>query len=83
MDYHVSFPELGLSFTVNPVAFTIGDLSVRWYGILIALGLCLAVVYALFACKRVGIKQDKLLDCVLVGIVTAIIGARLYYVAFK
>ena len=37
----------------------------------------------LFACKRVGIKQDKLLDCVLVGIVTAIIGARLYYVAFK
>ena len=84
MVYNVSFPGLGLQFEVNPVALQLGGLTIRWYGVLIALGLVLALIYAMNVCKRrYGVSQDKLLDCVLVGIITAIIGARLYYVAFK
>lgn len=84
MVYNVSFPGLGLQFKVNPVALQLGGLTIRWYGVLIALGLVLALIYALNVCnRRYGVTQDKLLDCVLVGIITAIIGARLYYVAFK
>ncbi len=84
MVYNVSFPGLGLQFEVNPVALELGGLTIRWYGVLIALGLVLALIYAMNVCKRrYGVSQDKLLDCVLVGIITAIIGARLYYVAFK
>lgn len=84
MVYHVTFPGLGLYFEINPVALQIGSLTIRWYGVLIATGLVLALIYAMVVCKRrYGVTQDKLLDCVLVGIITAVIGARLYFVAFK
>ncbi len=83
--YHVSFPGLGINdLQINPVVFSFGGFTVRWYGLLIATGLVLAVVYAMSVCKkRFGVDPDKLLNCVLVGLVTAIIGARLYYVAFQ
>ena len=39
----VQFPGLGLSFHLNRVAFTIGGVSIYWYGVCIAVGLCLAL----------------------------------------
>lgn len=83
MDYNVSFPELGLEFTINPVAFSIGDSPVYWYGVIIASGLMLAVLYAWVSAKRYNVDKDKLINCVLVGIVTGIIGARLYFCFFE
>ncbi|MEE1060699.1 MAG: prolipoprotein diacylglyceryl transferase [Ruminococcus sp.] len=83
MDYNVSFPEMGLEFTINPVAFTIGDSPVYWYGVIIASGLMLAVLYAWVSAKRYNVDKDKLINCVLVGIVTGIIGARLYFCFFE
>ena len=50
----VQFPGLGLSFQLNRVAFTIGGVSIYWYGVCIAVGLCLALVFA-FLLKR----EDK------------------------
>lgn len=83
--YHVSFPGLGIyDLQINPVAFSIGDFTVRWYGVIIAAGLVLAVVYAMLVSKkRFGVDPDKLLNCIIVGMITAIIGARAYYVAFQ
>ena len=81
--YHVSFPGLGLEFEVDPVAFMIGNFSVYWYGILIAIGFSLAMWYGMTVVKKRGIDSDKYLNVILVGMVTAIIGARLYYVAFS
>ncbi len=78
----VSFPGLGFEFTVNRVAFTIGDFPVYWYGILIGLGLLLGMMYALSRAKEVGIDGDRMVDVILIGAVAGIIGARLYYVAF-
>ena len=83
MDYNVSFPGLGLEFTVNPVAFTIGNYPVYWYGIIIASGLLLAVLYAYVSSKRYNVDGNKLINCILVGIITGIIGARLYYCFFE
>lgn len=83
MDYNVSFPGLGLEFTVNPVAFTIGNYPVYWYGIIIASGLLLAVLYAYVSSKRYNVDGNKLINCILVGIITGIIGAGLYYCFFE
>ena len=74
--YHVSFPGLGLNFTVNRVAFTVGDFSVYWYGIIIGFGFILALLFAVRSLKRYGIKPDDFFDCVLAGLICGIIGAR-------
>ena len=46
----MSFPGLGIGeFVVNKVAFTLpifGGLEIRWYGIIITVGMILAVLYA-------------------------------------
>lgn len=83
--YNVSFPGLGINdLQINPVVFSAGGITVRWYGVIIAAGLILAALYAMTVSKkRYGIDPDKLLNCVIVGLITAIIGARLYYVAFE
>lgn len=81
--YNVSFPALGLEFPISPIAFSFGSFKIHWYGIIIACGLLLAMVYAYFSAERFNVDRNKLLDCVLVGIVTGVIGARAYYVLFK
>ncbi len=81
MKYLVSFPGLGLEFTVNRVAFTIGGLSIYWYGVLIALGLTLALVFAFRHCLEFGVDPDAFVDAVVIGTVMAILCARIYYVA--
>lgn len=83
MTYHVEFPGLGWSFEISPQAFSIGGFSVYWYGVIIAVGFVLAVLYAMSVSKRHNVDADKLLNCVIVGLITAVIGARLYYVAFR
>ncbi len=78
----VAFPKLGLEFEFNPVAFSIGDIHVAWYGILIAAGILLAMVFAMTQCKKFGIIADKLMNAALGGVIGGIIGARAYYVIF-
>ncbi len=81
--YNVSFPGFGLDFKINPVAFSIGSFDVRWYGIIITSGMVLALIYARFSSKRFNVDWDTLFDCVLVGLITGIIGARLFFVLFS
>ena len=40
MVYHVQFPGLGLSFTINRVALSIGGFNIYWYGVIIAVACC-------------------------------------------
>jgi phosphatidylglycerol:prolipoprotein diacylglycerol transferase len=82
MDYNVQFPSLGLSFTLHRVALSIGSFNIYWYGILIALGLVLALAFAFHYAVDFGINTDRLVDVVLVGTVMSIVCARIYYVAF-
>ena len=51
----VQFPGLGLSFELDRVAFSIGGADIYWYGVCIAFGLCLALVFAFRRCTEFGI----------------------------
>lgn len=78
----ISFPGLGIEW--NPGrALHIGPLTIHYYGILIALGLVLAVLYACKRAKQFGIREDDLTDGVLWVVPFAIICARAYYCVFK
>lgn len=79
----VEFPDLGLSFNLDPVAFKIGSFEIYWYGIVIALGFVLALIYCMKNFKRFGISTTRALDVILVGIVGGVVGARVYYVIFS
>lgn len=79
----ISFPGMGIEdFTVSKVAFSIGPLSVRWYGIIITLGMVVAVMYAVWRAKQKGVVLDDMIDMALWTISLGILGARLYYVIF-
>lgn len=67
----------------NPIAFSLFGIDVRWYGILIATGMILAVVISMARAPRHGIGKEDLLDVILVAVPSGVIGARLYYVAFS
>ena len=83
----ISFPGLGIGeFSINPVAFEIpifGGIEVRWYGLLITLGIILAFTYCAFRAKQEGIDFDNLLDIAIFTIVFSVIGARAGYVLFS
>lgn len=78
----VAFPGLGIeNFEVNPVAFTLfNKIEVRWYGIIITLGIILAFSYCAFRAKQEKISFDNLLDIAIFTVIFGIVGARLYYV---
>ncbi|MBR7136515.1 MAG: prolipoprotein diacylglyceryl transferase [Clostridia bacterium] len=80
---HIAFPNLGIELTIKKTAFSIGSFSVQWYGIIIAVGFALAIVYCVKRAPKFGINQDNLIDMTLVATPAAIIGARLYYVVFN
>lgn len=79
----VSFPGLFPNFeiNINPVALQIGH-GIYWYGIIIAVGFLLAVLFCTRRANRYGIKKDDLYDMLIVATPLSIIGARLYYVVF-
>ncbi len=75
----ISFPALNLEFEVNE---SVGFLNVRWYGVLIAIGFLLAIVYAFWRAKDFGIISDKIVDVAIWGTIGGIVGARAYFVIF-
>ena len=78
----ISFPSLGL--TLNPPRnLEAGPLNIYFYGMIIAFGLVLAVVYACRRSKQFGLTEDDILDGVLCIVPFAIICARLYYCIFS
>lgn len=78
----VEFPGLGLELAISRVAFTIGDMPIYWYGVIIAAGLLLAVAFGMHYAPDFGIDRDRFMDVILIGGVLAIASARAYYVIF-
>ncbi len=67
----------------EPVAFTIFNIDIMWYGILITLGIAIATI---ICCKRApkhDLTSDNIINFVIICIPAAVIGARLYYVVFN
>lgn len=78
----ISFPNLGITVDPSPVAFTVMGKDIYWYGIIIASGFLLAVLYMLYRAKTFGITQDDVLDLVLWAVPIGVVCARLYYCVF-
>ena len=78
----VSFPGLGLTLPMDPIALRVLGWPIHWYGVIIALGFLLAVGYCSRVSHRYGITQDDMMDMLLYAVPLAILGARLYYVIF-
>ena len=81
----VSFPGIGIGeFTMNKIAASFKlfgiQFEIRWYAVLITIGIILALGYAYRRAKKEGISGDNLLDMGIFAIPAGVIGARLYYV---
>ena len=79
----VSFPGLGIEeMELNKIVFTLfGKFEVRWYGLIITLGIICAVAYVIFRGKKnEHVVMDDIVDIALLTVVLGIIGARAYYV---
>lgn len=78
----ISFPSFGITID-PPSSFDLGPLTIHFYGVIIAFGLILAVLYGCKRSKEFGIREDDLIDGVLWVTPFAIICARAYYVIFS
>jgi hypothetical protein len=65
------------------IVFQFGPLAVRWYGLLIATGVMLGTSLAHREAIRRGQDPDRLLNLIIVTVLSALGGARLYYVLFN
>lgn len=70
-------------FALNPVAFSLGNLHVRWYGIIITFGVILAVYLSMREARRRQIDPDDIVDLLFWMLPISLLGARLYYVIFE
>ena len=83
-DYtRVYFEGLGIDFDVPGVAFTIGSYSIHWYGIIIAFGFALAVLYGGRMAYKWKMSLDGMTDVLMWGTILGIVFARAYYVIFE
>lgn len=83
-DYtRVYFEGLGIDFDVPSAAFTIGSYSIHWYGIIIAFGFALAVLYGGRMAYKWKMSLDGMTDVLMWGTILGIIFARAYYVIFE
>ncbi|EGQ3719632.1 prolipoprotein diacylglyceryl transferase [Staphylococcus pseudintermedius] len=68
---------------IDPVAFSLGGLEVKWYGIIIASAILIGYWIAQKSAQSVGFHEDDLVNILLVCVFVAIISARLYFVLFQ
>lgn len=79
----VYFEGLGIDFDLPSVAFTLFGHEVHWYGIIIAFGFVLAVLYGGRMAYKWKMSLDGMTDVLIWGTIFGIICARIYYVAFE
>ena len=78
----ISFPNLGIVINPSRVAFSVFGKDIYWYGIIIAAGFILAVIYGMRRAPSFGLTEDNILDMLFAAVPTAVICARLYYCVF-
>lgn len=69
--------------TIDPIAFRLGPISVAWYGLIIVIGMILAIYLISREAEKRGISEDSIVDIALWTIPIGIVGARIYYVLFE
>ncbi len=83
MYLNIRFPNLGITLPSFGTGITIGGFTIKYYGILIAVGFLLGLLAAQREARRTGQNPDDYMDYLLIMVLPSIIGARLYYVLFS
>lgn len=87
MSHYIEFPAFGWKFTISNLFLEFNlfgiHFSIKYYGLVIALGFLLAAIYVFRKAKKLEIDTDAFFDVVLVSTIVGFIGARLYYVFFS
>ena len=68
---------------MNPVAFEIFGLSIRWYGVLLSAAILSGILLTCYRVRKQGRDPEYIIDLALWCVPAAVIGSRLYYVAFE
>lgn len=79
----IQFPNLGFEIEVGKSFMLFGKFEIAYYGITMALAMIFGAIVAYREAKRTGQKVDDYVDYTIFGILGGVVGARLYYVAFK
>ena len=79
----IYFPGIGISFPEVSDGFTIFGFTIKFYGLIIALGFVLALIIATREGRHTGLGEDDYLDYWLWMIIPTILGARIYYILFN
>lgn len=79
----IVFPHLNIDITIDKTAFSIFGIDIQWYGLIISIGILLAIFFGFSQMKKYGLNSDRTLDCIIGGIIGGVVGARIYYVAFS
>lgn len=82
MEHVVSFPGLGLTFTLNRLVFPNGPVRIYWYGVIIAIGFLVAILWCYRRASRFDIEPDSLFDLLIFAVPLSLLGARIYYIIF-
>lgn len=83
MDMSIRFPKLGITFEYVLRAFQINELELSMYGILIAVGMLVGLAVFMLEVKRAKENPDQYLGMMIASVFGALIGARVFYVAFS
>ena len=83
MDYSINFPNLHIHLDNVGKSIMIGDFAIAYYGLCIGIGMLGAIMLAEHLAKKTGQDSDRIYSIAMVGILAAIVGARLYFVAFQ
>lgn len=81
--YDIAFPNLGIFIETLRNNFRIGNFTIAYYGVIIAIGMLVGFYVAVHFGKKLGVSEDTLYDIFILVVVFGIIGARAYYVLFR
>jgi len=69
-----------ITININPVLFTLGQVNVRWYGLMYVVGISVGLLVIWPYARWKGIDGNRLMTIVIWSVIAGLIGARLYYV---
>jgi phosphatidylglycerol:prolipoprotein diacylglycerol transferase len=83
VDYQINFPNLHIYLDHVGKNISIGGFTIAYYGIVIAFGMLAGLWLASWKAKKTGQDPDTYFDLAIIAIICSLIGARIYYVAFR
>ena len=79
----ITFPLLNLRLKISRIAFSIGNIDIYWYAILIMLAFIISLIILKMKDGKFNVKFSDLLDLSIYLIPISIISARIYYILFN